>query len=85
MVRGYIPARTISCRSPRASPLRQEGDQPEEVLLVIMRESRAYRSLQETCSNGKEYVTPALGKLERIFHFLRLSLCPTLKMRDQIR
>lgn len=60
MLRGYIPARTISCRSLRVHPpLRQEGDQPEEVLLVIMR-VKSDRSPKKTCSNGREYVTPAL-------------------------
>ena len=54
MVRGHIPARTTSCRSLCVHPpLREEGDQPEEVLLVIMR-VEGDRSSKKTCSNGKD-------------------------------
>ena len=54
MVRGHIPVRTTSCRSLRVHlPLREEGDQPAEVLLVIMR-VEGDRSSKKTCSNGTE-------------------------------
>lgn len=84
MVRGHIPARTTSCRSLRVHPpLREEGDQLEEVLLVIMR-LRVTDHPKKLAVMGKTKLFLLLNKTRKNSTSLGFPL-PNSKMRDQIR